>query len=126
MSDYIARLKTAAEKAENDYPFYDETMANSAKAVLKLIRDYDALAAQRDEGLAREAELQQRIARLEQGLKFYAEGHHLLLADADVWDTCSGEPINFLHDDAGTASVEDGSIAKQCLASPGCTGGEKS
>lgn len=49
-------------------------------------------------------------------LKFYADGDHLLLADPDAWDTCSGEPMNFLHDDAGTASVEDGSIAKAALA----------
>ena len=50
-------------------------------------------------------------------LKFYANGDHLLLADPDAWDTCSGEPINFLHDDAGTASFEDGSIAKAALDS---------
>jgi hypothetical protein len=52
-----------------------------------------------------------------EALKFYANGDHLLLADPDAWDTCSGEPINFLHDDAGTASVEDGSIAKAALDS---------
>ena len=85
----------------------------------------------------REKELQQRLTaaderadRLEQALKFYADGDHLLLADPDAWDTCSGEPVNFLHDDAGTASVEDGSIAKAALkpvessgkpcACPGC------
>lgn len=59
--------------------------------------------------------LQQRLTVAEQALKFYADGDHLLLADADAWDTCSGEPVNFLHDEAGTASVEDGSIAKAAL-----------
>lgn len=49
-------------------------------------------------------------------LKFYADGDHFLLADPDAWETCSGEPINFQHDAAGTASVEDGSIAKIALA----------
>jgi len=58
---------------------------------------------------------EQRNAELETALKFYADGDHLLLADPDEWDTCSGEPINWLHDAAGTASVEDGSIAKQAL-----------
>lgn len=58
---------------------------------------------------------EQRNVALEAALKFYADGDHLLLADADAWDTCSGEPINFLHDEAGTASVEDGSIAKAAL-----------
>ena len=51
-----------------------------------------------------------------EALRFYAAGDHLLLADHDEWDTCSGEPINWLHDAAGTASVEDGSIAKEALA----------
>lgn len=66
------------------------------------------------------------ISELERGLKFYADGDHLLLADPDAWDTCSGEPINFLHDEAGTASVEDGSIAKQFLthqSAPATKGG---
>ncbi len=58
---------------------------------------------------------ERRNVALEAALKFYADGDHLLLADADAWDTCSGEPINFLHDEAGTASVEDGSIAKAAL-----------
>ena len=58
---------------------------------------------------------EQREVALEAALKFYADGDHLLLADADAWDTCSGEPVNFLHDEAGTASVEDGSIAKAAL-----------
>ncbi|MFL1558628.1 hypothetical protein [Pseudomonas sp. O11] len=67
----------------------------------------------------------ERADRLEQALKFYADGDHLLLADPDVWDTCSGEPVNFLHDDAGTASVEDGSIAKAALKPAGGDGDEK-
>lgn len=61
---------------------------------------------------------EQRNAALETALKFYADGDHLLLADPDEWDTCSGEPINWLHDAAGTASVEDGSVAKQALTKP--------
>ncbi len=64
------------------------------------------------------AAAEQRNTTLEATLKFYADGDHLLLADPDEWDTCSGEPINWLHDAAGTASVEDGSIAKQALNKP--------
>jgi len=52
---------------------------------------------------------------LVEALEYYADGDHLLLADPDAWDTCSGEPDNFLHDEAGTASVEDGSIARVAL-----------
>ncbi|WP_322979174.1 hypothetical protein [Pseudomonas sp. C11] len=58
----------------------------------------------------------QDVSGLIEALKYYANGDHLLLADPDAWDTCSGEPVNFLHDEAGTASVEDGSIAKAALA----------
>lgn len=56
------------------------------------------------------------IDHLRNALRFYADGDHMLLADPDAWDTCSGEPVNFLHDEAGTASVEDGSIAKLVLS----------
>lgn len=49
-------------------------------------------------------------------LKFYADGHHFALADADAWDTVSGEPQNFQCDEAGTATVEDGTLAKMALA----------
>ena len=60
--------------------------------------------------------LRAQLAKAEAALKFYADGDHLLLADPDAWDTCSGEPVNFLHDEAGTASIEDGSIAKAALS----------
>lgn len=48
-------------------------------------------------------------------LRFYAEGHHFALADPDAWDTVSGEPQNFQCDEAGTATVEDGTMAKMAL-----------
>ncbi|MCL6470123.1 MAG: hypothetical protein I4O48_17660 [Ralstonia sp.] len=48
-------------------------------------------------------------------LRFYAHGHHFGLSDDTAWDTVSGEPQNFWCDEAGTATVEDGSIAKALL-----------
>lgn len=72
------------------------------------ISEYESAAAR-----AYAAEL--RLGKAIKALKFYADGDHLMLADPDAWDTCSGEPQNFLHDEAGTASVEDGSIAKAAL-----------
>ncbi|MDQ2822763.1 MAG: hypothetical protein M3Y65_20690 [Pseudomonadota bacterium] len=57
-----------------------------------------------------------RIANLEAALRYYADGNHFVLADPDAWDTVSGEPVNFQCDEAGTATVEDGSIAKMVLA----------
>ncbi|WP_374378918.1 hypothetical protein [Pseudomonas fluvialis] len=68
--------------------------------------------ARRDQGFNKSSEVQ----RLRETLEFYARGDHLLLADPDAWDTCSGEAENWLHDDEGTASVEDGSLAKAALA----------
>lgn len=55
-------------------------------------------------------------ARLIEALKFYADKNHLMIAAPDAWDTVSGEPENLLCDDAGTATVEDGSIARAALA----------
>ena len=57
---------------------------------------------------------QAEIERLRDALKFYAEGDHFNF-DGDAWDTVSGEPQNFWCDDAGTATVEDGTIAKLAL-----------
>lgn len=88
-----------------------------------LIGDRDSLqqrltvAEQRADMLEREFKKLRDVA-LEAALKFYADGDHLMLADAYAWDACSGESINFLHDEAGTASVEDGSIAKAALKPP--------
>lgn len=48
-------------------------------------------------------------------LRFYAHGHHFCLSDGTAWDTVSGEPQNFWCDEAGTATVEDGSVAKALL-----------
>ena len=73
---------------------------------------YQARAAQPKQAVA----VTDEVRRLREALEFYANGDHLLLADPDEWDTCSGEPVNWLHDEAGTASVEDGSVAKAALA----------
>jgi hypothetical protein len=51
-----------------------------------------------------------------EALEFYAQGHHFNLSDDTAWDTVSGEPQNFYCDEAGTATVEDGSVARAALA----------
>lgn len=48
-------------------------------------------------------------------LTFYAEKGHFQLADESQWDTVSGEPANLWCDSAGTATIEDGSMAKLTL-----------
>ena len=55
--------------------------------------------------------LRAECERLRVALRFYARGEHFILSDGDAWDTVSGEPQNWHCDEAGTATVEDGSIA---------------
>lgn len=62
------------------------------------------------------ADLRDRVAQLEEALAFYAGRKHFNVADEDAWDTVSDEPPNFWCDEAGTATVEDGSVAKHYLS----------
>ncbi|WP_164964273.1 hypothetical protein [Rubrivivax sp. JA1026] len=48
-------------------------------------------------------------------LSFYAKGEHFVMSDSGAWDTVSGEPQNWYCDEAGTAMVEDGTIASRTL-----------
>lgn len=52
---------------------------------------------------------------LREALQFYADGSHFVRHDAGLWDTVSGEPGNFFEDEANSATVEDGSVAKLAL-----------
>lgn len=49
-------------------------------------------------------------------LTFYANGDHFAKADDDAWDTVGGEPQNYWCDEAGTATVEDGTLARLTLS----------
>lgn len=51
-----------------------------------------------------------------EALQFYAGRSHFNVADDDAWDTVSGEPQNFWCDEAGTATIEDGTVAAMALA----------
>ena len=87
---------------------------NKANRVLHEIRAlFDALAAPATapdelERLRKDAE------QMREALMFYAEGDHFTF-DRDAWDTVSDEPQNYWCDEAGTATVEDGTIAKLAL-----------
>lgn len=59
-------------------------------------------------------EAHRRIELLESALRFYAHGHHFF-GDLTTWDTVCDEPQNFWCNEAGDATVEDGSIAKKFL-----------
>lgn len=67
-------------------------------------------------GEATEADQGEREIGLRKALQFYADGNHFVRHDSSVWDTVSGEPANFYEDEANTATVEDGSIARAALA----------
>jgi hypothetical protein len=59
--------------------------------------------------------LKRERAMLVEALKFYAYGSHFI-QHQEVWESVSGEPENFLEDENNTATVEDGSVAKQALS----------
>lgn len=52
---------------------------------------------------------------LRQALRFYAAGSHFITHADGGWDSVSGEPENFLENEEGTATVEDGTIAAMAL-----------
>lgn len=60
--------------------------------------------------------LRARVDALRAALAFYAERQHFVFGDPDAWDTVSDEPQNYWCDEAGTATVEDGSVARAALA----------
>ncbi|VVE54173.1 hypothetical protein [Pandoraea terrigena] len=73
----------------------------------------------------REDKRDAEVARLIEALTFYAEGHHFMRANEDAWDTVSGEPQNFWCDEADTAMVEDGTVAKIAIAANQAGKGEE-
>ena len=56
------------------------------------------------------------VESLRKALQFYADKDHFNIADEGAWDTVSGEPQNYWCDEEGTATVEDGTIARLALA----------
>lgn len=60
--------------------------------------------------------LDAEAANLRAALKWYADGEHFTKAQPDAWDTVSGEPQNWWCDEAGTAMIEDGTLAGMVLA----------
>jgi hypothetical protein len=65
--------------------------------------------------IADNARLAEQVENLRAALQWYADGLHFDKASPDAWDTVSGEPQNWWCDEAGTATVEDGSIAAMVL-----------
>lgn len=75
-----------------------------------------ALRIQQPAPSAAPAEPTAEIENLRKALQFYADGDHFGRSDDTAWDTVSGEPQNWWCDEAGTATVEDGSLARMALA----------
>ena len=84
-------------------------------AVIDELDDLEKLAATQVVAAKSEPVSDECIAKLVETLKFYADGAHFMLHDPTAWDTVSGEPDNFQEDEANTATVEDGSLAKLAL-----------
>lgn len=60
-------------------------------------------------GLANES------VRLQAALTFYAERKHIELSEPGQWDNPDDEASNWLCDAAGTATIEDGWMAREAL-----------
>lgn len=64
--------------------------------------------------IAENEQLRKNADRMREALTFYAQGEHFHF-DRAAWDTVSGEPQNYWCDEEGTATVEDGTIAKLAI-----------
>lgn len=97
----LARLTAELATAKADRNTYDSAHKTEAANVLRLTAEVGRLRA--------------NDARYRAGLKYYADMNHAVFNDENAWDTVSGEPANFWCDEAGTATVEDGTVAKLIL-----------
>ncbi len=61
------------------------------------------------------SDISEKLSAMASALQFYADGEHYMLDEEANWDTCSGEPGNWIFDSDGAASIEDGSVAKIAL-----------
>ena len=77
--------------------------------------DYDEHIAAADALASLSTVAAQPPAGWREALEFYAQGRHFGLSDESAWDTVSGEPQNFWCDEAGTATIEDGTVAAMAL-----------
>ena len=96
-SEYISQHKKADDTRAKFLALVEETCAALAAG--------QATAAQQPDS-----------ENLRKALKFYGDGEHFIKADDTAWDTVSGEPQNYWCDEAGTATVEDGHIARLALS----------
>lgn len=87
-----------------------------SERVAELEREKETVLQDRVALAMRVEELERVLGVARETLDFYADGDHFIRHDADAWDTVSGEPPNFYEDEANTATVEDGSLAKQAIA----------
>jgi ferredoxin-NADP reductase len=88
---------------------------NSTAQTLEKIRRLRAVEDKANSYIVDNARLAEQVENLRAALQWYADGLHFDKASPDAWDTVSGEPQNWWCDEAGTATVEDGSIAAMVL-----------
>lgn len=81
--------------------------ALSIESLNEVLAHIDALTAENER-------LRKNADRMREALTFYAQGEHFHF-DRAAWDTVSGEPQNYWCDEEGTATVEDGTIAKLAI-----------
>ena len=106
-----ARARVSMLGAGEDMDTINRVLDEHAR-VLDKANSYIAANARLAEEVTRMAA---QVENLRAALQWYADGLHFDKASPDAWDTVSGEPQNWWCDEAGTATVEDGSIAAMVL-----------
>ncbi len=120
-----SQLQNAAYNCGYEDAHPSNATTRQAKADAKCREVLEALYAECDRLAAAEAKtngyivdnarLAEQVENLRAALKWYADGEHFTKAQPDSWDTVSGEPQNWWCDEAGTAMIEDGTLAGMVL-----------
>ncbi len=109
------------EDEEREDAQFDVAMQHALKAVWPVAAEVPEGCTPTDAAVLRKAnhDLAGEADRLRQALQFYADQQHLVLNEPGSWDSVSGEGPNWLCDSAGTATVENGWVARNALETTG-------
>lgn len=120
-SDDFAALIAHINALEVEIHASDLAVAEYRQQCLDNAQEIARLRAESEERLqncvalvAENERLRKNADRMREALTFYAQGEHFHF-DRAAWDTVSGEPQNYWCDEGGTATVEDGTIAKLAI-----------
>ena len=105
-------LGTDAPEVRGWAPVVQQGAQATVNAAIAALREINGMSERLEQSAGKLADENERLSA---ALQWYADGLHFDKASPDAWDTVSGEPQNWWCDEAGTATVEDGSIAAMTL-----------